>query len=203
MDIEKITKIAFKKMAKRKAHLEREKGYIFYHCQRVAKLAINLRKSIHPSDDSFDDIIYVGSLFHDVTKGIEPHNESGSILVKEILKDYCSIEEIQMISEIVRLHNQRGNDNLPYYLKIVQDADVLDHFGSGEIWLKFFYSAHHEENVFEALETWNSTWFKDYYKKTRDSLNFDLSKEIFDNKADFHNKFVERFAMEINGEISI
>ena len=52
------------------------------------------------------------------------------------------------------------------------------------------------------METWNSSWLKYYYKKSRDSLNFDLSKEIFDNKANFHSMFVKRFAKEINGEIS-
>ncbi|PLT29954.1 HD domain-containing protein [Peribacillus deserti] len=74
--------------------------------------------------------MYCGALLHDLTKGIEPHNETGADLVKSLLQPYCPEEEIYPISEIVRLHNKRGNSDFPIHIKIIQDADVLDHFSS-------------------------------------------------------------------------
>lgn len=57
MNINKINEIAFKAMGRRKAHLQREKGFIYYHCERVAKLSINIRKSLFPTEDSKDEIM--------------------------------------------------------------------------------------------------------------------------------------------------
>src|SRR5690606_1118348 len=129
-------------MGKRKSHLRREKGFIYYHCQRVANLSLNLRKQLYPDQAAMDDIMYVGALFHDVTKGIEPHHETGVHLVKQLLQEECKVDELEIVATIIAQHNNRHLQELPYYIKIVQDADILDHFGSMEIWLKFIYSAY-------------------------------------------------------------
>lgn len=199
MNINKINEIAFKAMGRRKAHLEREIGFIFYHCERVAKLSINLRNTLFPADDSMDEIIYVGALFHDVTKGIEPHSTTGAQLIKTILKEECSEQELKEISEVIKLHNSRKQKELPFHIKIVQDADILDHFGSIDIWLKFMYSAHKEENVFDALNYWNSSDYIEYIKTSRQMLNYELSKEIFEKKIEFEMNFQKQFEIECNG----
>ncbi|TCZ79287.1 hypothetical protein E0485_05310 [Paenibacillus albiflavus] len=80
MNIQTINEIALKTMSKRKSHLRRERGFIYYHGERVGKIALKLRENLFPDQASMDDIIYVGSLFHDVTKGIEPHNITGAHL---------------------------------------------------------------------------------------------------------------------------
>lgn len=201
MELNKINEIAYKSMGKRKSHLSREKGFIFYHCERVAKLSLNLRNSLFPEDNSKDDVIYVGALFHDVTKGIEPHNVTGAHLIHNLVKEHCTIQELEEISNIIQLHNQRNRYDLPYHVKIVQDADILDHFGSLEIWLKFMYSARNEENVFDAIKLWESEEHKQYIQKTRSALNYELSKEIFDQKIEFEKQFQNRFLLECNGEI--
>lgn len=201
MDIDKIRNIAFKTMGRRKAHLSREKGYIFYHCERVAKLALQLRESLFTDEISKDGIIYVGALFHDVTKGIEPHHLTGAQLIRTLLVNECTQQELDEISEVIQLHNSRNRSELPVHIKIVQDADVLDHFGSLEIWLKFMYSAHQEESVFDAIRHWNSEEHKEYIQNTRQSLNFELSKEIFDKKIDFQTYFSNHFQKECNGNI--
>jgi uncharacterized protein len=202
MNIEKINEIAFKTMSRRKSHLQREKGFIYYHGQRVAKMSINLRKDLFPNDLLMDEIIYIGALFHDVTKGIEPHNKTGAHLVKSLLEHECSREDLDKISNIIEHHNARNNDDLPFYIKIVQDADILDHFGSLEIWLKFMYSAHKEENVFDAIRLWDSEEHKSYLDSSRKALNYDLSKRIFDRKIEFETQFQDRFKLECNGDIS-
>lgn len=90
MNLDRISEIALNTMSQRKSHLQRETGFVYYHCQRVAKIALSLRKELFPDEGTMDDIMYVASIFHDVTKGIEPHQETGSVLVKSLLKDECS-----------------------------------------------------------------------------------------------------------------
>ncbi|GIP34709.1 HD domain-containing protein [Paenibacillus sp. J2TS4] len=201
MDIEKIKEVAMKTMSRRKSHLQRERGFIFYHGQRVANMAIHLRKSLFPEDSSKDDIIYVGALFHDVAKGIEPHGKMGAQLIPHLLNEYCTAQELEQISEVVALHNARQREGQPFYVKLVQDADVLDHFGSLEIWLKFMYSAHTEENVFDAVALWDSKEHQEYIENSRALLNYDLSQKIYDDRIEFERTFQERFALECNGEI--
>jgi uncharacterized protein len=203
MNIENINEIAIRSMMRRKSHLQREKGFIYFHCQRVAKLSINLRRCLFPAEETKDDVMYVGALFHDLTKGIEPHNETGAQLVKTILSNECTAKEIEEISEIIQLHNSRKQVDQQYYISLVQDADILDHFGSMEIWLKFMYSAHVDENVFDAIRLWESEEHKQYLMKSRESLNFDKSKEIFDKKLEFELGFQKRFSLECNGIIDL
>ncbi|AIQ29915.1 hypothetical protein P40081_18415 [Paenibacillus sp. FSL P4-0081] len=201
MNLDRISEIALNTMSHRKSHLQRETGFVYYHCQRVAKIALSLRKELFPDEGTMDDIMYVASIFHDVTKGIEPHQETGSVLVKSLLKDECSPEQLEFISDIIALHNIRNHEELPYYIKLVQDADMLDHFGTMDIWMKFFHSAHEEENVWDTIRFWESEEFDNYLKKSRGQLNYDRSKQIFDTKLKFELQFQERFKAECNGEV--
>lgn len=80
--------------------MNRERGFIYYHCERVAKISIHLRKELFPDDSSLDDRIYVGALFHDVAKGIEPHHQTGSALIRTLLQEECTGEELDDIAEL-------------------------------------------------------------------------------------------------------
>lgn len=203
MNLERINDIAFKVMGKRKAHAHREQGYIYYHGQRVAKLSLNLRQSLHVDEAGQDEIMYAGALFHDVTKGIEPHHRTGAALIGSLLNEACTAQELEGVAEIIALHNARRQENLPFQVKIVQDADILDHFGSMEIWLKFMYSASKEENVFDAIRMWNGDEHKSYLAASRQALHYELSKAIFDQRVAFENEFRQRFELECGGAIDL
>lgn len=201
MDLESLRQLAFKHLRNRKTHDYREKGFIYYHGQRVAKLAVNLRKLIIPEDDSKDEIMIVASYFHDVAKGIEPHFKYGAILVKDILKEYCTEYEIQEIAHIVGSHTLRSKENdFPYHVKIVQDADILDHYGTIEIWLNFHYYAHHDMPVEEAVRFYREK-YDEQTGEVRELLNYDISKKIFDDKIAFNRDFIKRLALESQGDI--
>ncbi len=200
-NIESLRKLAYELLAARRSHDYREKGFIYYHGQRVAKLAINLRKLIIPDDDSNDDVIRVASYFHDIAKGIEPHFEYGAILVKEILKEYFTEEELKKIVDIVRYHTLRRKDNdYADYIKIVQDADILDHYGTIGVWLDFHYYAYHDLSMEKALEIYEQEYEKQI-SKVRELLNYDISKKIYDDRVEFQRKFFRRFAVEVKGDI--
>lgn len=203
MDFKVLEEIAFKMMGRRKAHIDREKGFIYYHGLRVSKIAFNLRKIILKEDSSYDDIIRAACLFHDVAKGIEPHGQYGSLLIKDILKDHCSEYEINEIANLIYNHSLRKKSNdYSDYIKIVQDADMLDHFGSIEIWMNFLYHAHKDKPIFNSLEFYASQ-YKLETDKCRELLNYDISREIFDEKVSFVISFIDRFKRENEGEFFI
>lgn len=205
MNIQDINQIAFEKMGKVKAHIKRERGFIYYHGLRTAKLALTLRKNIYPDVSKYDDIIYVAALFHDIGKGIEPHEETGQVLVQHILKEHCTAEELSMVSDIVRYHCIRKVDNnYPMWVKIVQDADILEHQGTTEVWLNFIHSLYEERSQDRAIE-W---WLKDEESlagriKQGEKLNFSFSRKIWDEKIKFVDGFIKRLEAESEGEIYI
>ncbi|MGB7605829.1 MAG: HD domain-containing protein [Lutisporaceae bacterium] len=200
MDIALVKQRAFEKLGKRKAHNHRETGFIYYHGVRVAKLVINLRKLVLPKDDSMDDILQAAALFHDVAKGIEPHSQYGSSLVKEMLQDICTVEELEKISELIRLHTSRKNGCCDDYSKLLQDADLLDHFGTIELWMSINYAAIEDENIDFVIGFYKGK-FRELAAKNRSLLNYEICERIFDEKADFLYKFIDRMEIENEGEI--
>lgn len=200
MDLDLIREIAWQSMGKRHSHPDREPGYAYYHGQRVAKIAGRLRELIFPGSDIDDDVILVGSWFHDVGKGIEPHWTYGALMAKEMLKGHCPPCKLQQIVEIIGAHTLRKTKDYPHYVRLVQDADILDHFGSQEIWLNFWYSAYRRETVEHTLDFYRDSYVKNA-QRVRRLLNYSESAEFFDEKDQFVRSFVERLRSEAAGEL--
>lgn len=64
MELDRIKNLAYELLKDRKAQSDREKGYIYYHGERVSKLAIRLRQRLFYGDSSHDECIIAASLFH-------------------------------------------------------------------------------------------------------------------------------------------
>ena len=160
MDIVKIKKVAKHLMAERKAHLEREKGGVFYHGERVANLVVALRKSILPNDASHDDLLRVAAWFHDCAKGIEPHADYGAAVAREALQDYISENKLNKICDLIKMHATRTPEDLILddYTKLLQDADLIDHFGIYEIWMNIQFWAHTDGNFHDMID-----WYKENF----------------------------------------
>ena len=200
MDLEKIKELAKKHLQDRKAHVHRERGFIYYHGERTARVAVTLRKLI-TKDCSNDSILIAASWFHDIAKGIEPHGKYGALLVGDILKPYCTQNELDKIVEAIGLHQSRMKDNAyPEYVKILQDADILDHFGAIEIWMNFNYYANEDGSIKESVQFYEKD-FNALAAKNRELLNYEISKQIYDDKIQFINAFTKRMAVESRGEI--
>lgn len=200
MDLGEINSVAYQLMKDRKSHLDREKGYIYYHGKRVSKISINLRKELLPYDNSYDDYLIAASLFHDIGKGFKPHEEYGALLVQDILKDNCNQNEIKIIAELIKFHQgPRKDKSLSPYIKIIQDADILDRFGTMQIWLNIQDSATKDLPIEHTLDFYKNR-LELYMKEMRNYLNFELSLEIFDEKAQYLNSFIKRFIAEAQGD---
>ncbi|MDF2985115.1 MAG: hypothetical protein K0R50_625 [Eubacterium sp.] len=201
MNMEAIRELACKHLADRKAHREREKGFIFYHGERVGKIAVALREILLPGNSAKDEIMKAAAHFHDVAKGIEPHGEYGAVLVKEILKDHCSSHEIDEIAELIFYHQKRKKDpDYSEFIKIFQDADMLDHYGTIEIWMNFHYYAYMDQPIGESVKFYKEH-FDQHAADMKNLLNFDVSLAIFEDKIRFIKSFADRMSCEANGEI--
>ena len=87
VDYDPLDALAQKLMANHKAHVMRERGFIYRHGRRVARGVILLREAVTPNT-SQDDALRVAAMFHDVGKGIEPHEQSGAALARAFLAPY-------------------------------------------------------------------------------------------------------------------
>lgn len=183
------------------AQKHREKGYIYYHGLRTAKLALNLRKELYPDESEYDELIYIGCLFHDMSKGNEPHDLNGSVAVRDILGDICTEPELDYISRVIKLHNKRKvtAEGIDKFIKIVQDADLLDHMGVQEIWLNFNYYARENKSIHDSLSFYESDEWNKYVENGLEVLNFEESKLFFKDKLAFVNEFIKRMKYEHEG----
>ena len=201
MDQDQLKDLAYKHLGNRKAHPERERGFIYYHGQRVSKLAVTLREIIMPDVTNKDDLLTVAAWFHDIAKGIEPHSRYGAILVKELLKDYCEPDEVLEIAELIRSHLRTGPDKqISKLAMVLQDADILDHFGTVELWMNFQYYANTDAPMEESV-TFYQEKFDAHARRISGYLNFEISKKICQEKIAFVKTFTDRMAIEAAGEI--
>lgn len=195
IDYAALDALAQRLMAGRKAHLMREKGFIYRHGKRVMAGVIDLRRRI-TDDGSHDDALKIAGLFHDVGKGIEPHARSGAALVRELLKDLLAPTLLHEVAVLVQEHTNHRTDNP--FARILQDADALDHFGTIEIGLSFQYGAYNEEGIDAAL-SWYQREYLPYTARVRERIKYEEALAIYDEKVAFTRQFIERFLIEAAG----
>lgn len=214
MNLDQVRLIAEENIKPRRFHAAREPGYIYYHGRRVAALAEDIlavvngersgaRSGEHSSgDDPIDPVLYAGALFHDVGKGFAPHNEVGADIARSLLKDCCSADEIEGIRSIIWHHclRKKGHE-LENRELAVQDADLIDHFGTQDVWLSFLHAAHHGESPQQVVDWWRSEESQKMTKRLRGLLNFDVSTRLYDERFAYFSQFAERFAIEAEGRI--
>ena len=149
-----------------------------------------------------EKLLFLAGLFHDVGKGSQAHNHAGAAAVVGLLGEELTDEEIQAIARIIREHNQRKNNRRCWVAsKIVQDADLLDHFGAHGIWLCLHYSANRDRTDAQTLKYYNSTDHQAYLVKSRKALNFEISKLSFDRRISLECQYMDRLAAEADGEL--
>lgn len=202
MDFARLNEIAFRLMGKRKSHFEREVGAAYFHGQRTGKGAVLLRKKLFPQDGSMDDILLCAGMFHDMCKGLEPHSDNAAFLCRKVLAGELTEAEMDAVCGLIAAHDKRhpGTDENTVWEKLLQDADVLDHYGSQGIWMSNTYYAYHGQREMAALSEFYFSEWDPQCENDRKKLNFDLSKQIFDEKCAFERSVIQRMIKEADGE---
>ncbi len=201
MDFATLDSLAAKMMQNRKSHKEREVGAAYDHGKRVGAGVISLRKAV-TEDDSHDDFLRAAAMFHDVGKGIEPHPHTGSLLVRDFLQGYASQDEIEEIARLIAAHADRHpqEDKHDIWARLLQDADLMDHYGTYDIWMCFNYYAYNgQEGIQRAVDFMNNE-YPQQAERHRRLLNFEVSRQIYDEKVAFEINFTQRMSIEASGE---
>ncbi len=202
MDWMAIDEQAAKLMKNRKAHRERERGFVYYHGKRVANLAIELRKVILPDDDSGDDVLRLAGMFHDLGKGLSPHALYGSVLLPTAVEGLVPEDIAKRASEMIALHGARQIEPSPYdvWTQLLQDADLLDHSGCYGVWMCAQYYSFYDGCLSDGVEFHQQTGEK-YYEDNVNLLNFEISKKNLRERIDFEHAFFRQAAIEAAGRL--
>lgn len=206
MNLEYIRELAAEQMMNRRSHPSVEWGNKYYHGQRVARMVIELRKELFPDCSDQDEVLIVAAWFHDIANDrSDPtidHQEVGAVMTRSILKDVCLPDELDRICELIQYHDTRYPDNkgMSDWVKLLQDADLLDHLGIFDIWYIFSQASQHKMPIPELFE-----WFQ-MTRPAKDEqfyydCNFALSRRIMLEKSRFVYDFGQRYMAEGSGKI--
>lgn len=199
VDSKQILAAAFEAMGRRRDNRFRETGFIYYHGVRVARIALSLRADLGMDPDG-DDILFAAGVFHDLGKGSRDHHLVGADSVRPLLKPFFEIDELDEISEIITCHNERGHPEYSDEIKIIQDADILDHYGAIGVWMQFVYSGIADENIFDCLAFWKGEIHRGLIDESRRGINYDVSRRRFERRLEVMQRFMREFESEINPE---
>lgn len=191
MNLDQIKQIAHNAMADLKAHPDRETGYVHAHGRRTAELTMELADALCSPLDVDRDVLYAGALLHDIARDQDVHHRAGADRVRRLLSGEVGEDEMEAIARLVAEHNQRGEPGrYPLSSQLVQDADLLDHYGLQAVWLTLVRAAHGDRSQADVV----ADYFRriDDHRRPRDLLNLDLSRDRFDQRWDRELAFFQR-----------
>jgi len=197
VNLDAIRELAKKNLAGRRPNGNREAGYIYYHSLRVANLAGELSARTGAPSDEFDPVLYTGALFHDVGKGLSRHNETGAAVARELLSEHLGEDVLAEVCDIVRFHCVRKHGlDLSRRVLLVQDADIIDHYGSQQVWLQFLQAAFNNVPQPDVAGRWTAESYRSEIERVRALINLEESLRIFDERVSFQREFYRRFQEE-------
>lgn len=200
MDWKPIEATAHKLMSNRREHRERERGFIYWHGQRVANGAVELRKMLFPDDASMDDALRLAGMFHDVGKGISPHNRYGAVVFRQAVSGLAPEALIDKAAGMIAAHSIRQPGPSPFNIEtqLLQDADMLDHSGSYGIWMTAQYYCYYPGNILDGVK-FNRDTSDNYLSDNLPLCNFDLTRDILRDRIEWEKEFFKRAAIEGSG----
>ncbi len=183
-----------------------EPGYRLHHGERSERLCMQIADAEKLAVDR--EILAMGALMHDIGKSGcgkgESHAVRGARMVKEMFADLMSPEELAKVAGIVEHHFERPNGKWyagkekPSWnneILIVQDADVLDHFGIPGIWLSMHWAAYRKLSPALARHEWfDSERMVAWRNESVRSINFEASRRLLDLRIAEMDDFFRRLA---------
>ena len=191
MDIQRIEEITQAEMIGIRSDT-REPGWILYHGQRTGKIAVFLAKKLNCEINR--DVLYTAGLFHDIGKGKGSNNEVGSHLTRHLLYGIVTSSELDKICDVILYHNQRKkSDSFSNNVKLVQDADLIDHVGLIDVWMALYWRGHHGESIHDHIAYYKGEECRKWRDYMRSHLNYDASLQIFEQRIQLEDDLLSRF----------
>ena len=193
-----------------------EPGYRLHHGERVGAIAAALAARVCPGEAPAE-IYRVAGAVHDVGKagyrGPEPHGPRGARILRAEAAAWFSPDELDLVCLMVENHYQRplsrwydgkAKPVWPAPVLVLQDADLIDHFGANYFWIAFhhavargetpaaFLAAYHEPGARRGLG-----WVQD----SRRSLNYEDSRRELDRRQRLAEAYYAELAIDLAGDL--
>lgn len=200
----------------------REPGYRFHHGHRVARLALALWETPEvrrarqaaaapPAVDGvpLEELVWAGALLHDVAKrdvGDDrggDHAAAGRELVHRRLAGVYGPEACRLVGEIVFRHNKRDGPDDPVWVRVVQDADLLDHFGIMDLWLGAYYHAACGQGLTEFLAYAEGERARSWWEYARRHVRFETARRELERRMATGGAALAQLRREARGQLLI
>ena len=183
-----------------RSHSRREVGWAYRHGLRTASLSLWLREKLFPGNVEMDEALYVAALFHDCAKTSKSdHGHAGSLRAAKYLKGFVEENTLFTAKNAINKHNKRGTDSTALE-KVLQDADIIDHHGTIEVWLNVSYSVLGGEGPERSMNFYDTEW-ANMINELRVLFNYELSLKIYNERVAFNEEFIKRLRVESAGGI--
>lgn len=196
MDLQKISEIAAREMKTKASHPFKEPGNKYYHGQRTAEIIKQLCPKVDYTGNT--EILIVSAWFHDICNGEEHHENKGADKTCNLLQNLCSEAELKEIHRIISIHDSRRSADLQTDVKIHQDADLLDHFGTFEVWNYFQYALKEQMSMTEAAYLLLDD---SKFSSSENVFHFEISEKVYQERRSYVKAFADRLLKESKGEI--
>jgi hypothetical protein len=192
MDLERIRMIARGRLVDVTPARGREPGALYYHGQRVARTALDIASAIDA--DGSREVLAAAAMLHDLAKGGPQHAARGAKRAYKLLKGHVSPTEREQIRQIILNHNNRGaRTKLSTAVRIVQDADLLDHFGPTAVWAAAYRGGVFAQPVDLILRAQDRDGEGRERRQMSALLNFEPSRAMFEDRMRWEERFLEAF----------
>lgn len=196
----------------------REPGYRFYHGHRVARLARTLwdMPDVRRAREAarlpgaldgvpLEELVWAGALIHDVAKddvGPEQgadHAAAGSAWARRELAGVYGPEALELVAAIVLRHNRRGGPDDAVPVRVVQDADLLDHFGITELWLGAYYCAASGQGLADYLAFVDGERGRSWWRYAAEHVHFASARRELELRMRLAREAIEHLRREHEG----
>lgn len=173
------------------------------HCQRTALLACSLRRAVGEAP-ALDDLVYTAALFHDVCHDRathQAHGPMGAQRARELLSDLIEPALLERVCAIIAIHDdKREGDPYDTATHLVQDADLIDHSGTLEVYACFSYNALHGCGFAQSIRFMQEETIPRWGQNER-LLHFDAARAEWLRRLRFLQGFTDLAARQIAGEL--
>ena len=174
------------------------------HCRRTARLVLTLRQAVGETA-ALDELLYTAALFHDVshdTAAHENHCAEGARRFRELLAGKVPPQLLEQAAAIIAVHDDRcPQDGRSAAAHLVQDADMLDHFGATRVWADFGFAARHGRDYDASLARLELVQAK--RERYLTLLHFEVSRRELCKRLDFEAAFTAFARAQSCGELKL
>ena len=189
----------------------REPAYRLLHGHRVARLGLQLLDepdvaAAGPAEGA-RPVVWLAGLLHDLFKeglGADApgtdHAAASRDWAARHLPPLFGADTAQRVAEACWLHNKRQLP-APVEARVLQDADLLDHFGAQEVWLAAYFSASRGQGLAACLAYLTGEVNGRWRRYALDHVHFDSARAALVERLRYADALIARLQAEAEGRL--